>query len=150
MAKGNSKHIGKNLRNIRQLQGVKQEVLAKKMGMSQQNVSKMEKQEKVAQKRLEDAAKILGTTVKVIKEFNEKAVFNSNIAFEQNSGQTNNIGSTKEIIAYFKGELAKKDREISDLLEKLKAYERGEKSESIKTIKDGSDIDNPSKLTAVK
>src|SRR5260221_4490849 len=111
----NTRHIGTNLRTLRQLRGIKQIDFAKKMGMSQQNISKMEKKAKPAEKRIEDAAKLLGTTVKVIKEFNEKAIFNSNIAFEENSGQTNNISSTKEIIEYFKGELKKRDNEIKEL-----------------------------------
>lgn len=98
---------------------MKQAVFAQKLGITQQNVSKMEKKSKVSPKKLEEAAKILGVSVDAIRKFNEKAIFNSNIAFEQNSGQTNNVNSTKEIIDYFKEELAKKDAEIVKLREAL-------------------------------
>lgn len=118
MAK-NGPHIGENIRAIRRLKGMKQAVFAQKLGITQQNVSKMEKKSKVSPKKLEEAAKILGVSVDAIRKFNEKAIFNSNIAFEQNSGQTNNVNSTKEIIDYFKEELAKKDAEIVKLREAL-------------------------------
>jgi len=114
-------HIGENIRAIRQLKGMKQEVFAQKLGVAQQNISKMEKKAKVSPKKLEEAAQILGVTVETVKKFNEKAVFNSNIAFEQNSGQTNHINSTKEIIEYFKDELSKKDAEIKELKDKYEA-----------------------------
>lgn len=39
-------HHGNNIRSIRQLKGMKQEIFARKMGVSQQYVSKLEKKEK--------------------------------------------------------------------------------------------------------
>ncbi len=145
MAK-NKPHIGENIRAIRQLKGVKQEVLAKKLGIAQQNVSKMEKKEKVSQKKLEEAAKVLGVTVETIKKFNEKAIINNNLAFGDDN-QVNHFNPVQEIISYFKDELSKKDTKIEELQERLNAYERGEKPGNGEgETANGSQ----SKLTAVK
>jgi len=39
-------HIGKNIRAIRLLLGIKQEAFARKMGVSQQNISRLESRKK--------------------------------------------------------------------------------------------------------
>src|SRR5690348_4812472 len=96
------KHIGKNIRSIRLLRGLKQKTIAKKLGISQQNVSKMENQKKVSPEKLKAAAEVLGITVEAIEQFNEKAVLNNNIALEKGTGQTNHIHPIKEVIQYFK------------------------------------------------
>lgn len=111
---------------------MKQEVFAQKLGIAQQNVSKMEKKAKVSQKKLEEAAKILGVTVETIKKFNEKAIINNNMAFGEDN-QVNNFNAVQEIIAYFKDELAKRDAEIKVLKEKLEgknAGDAGDKSDA--------------------
>lgn len=113
-------HIGENIRAIRQLKGMKQEVFARELGIAQQNVSKMEKKAKVSQKKLEEAANILGVTVDVIKKFNEKTIFNNNMAFGEDN-QVNHFNPVQEIIAYFKEELSKKDAEIKALKDQLQS-----------------------------
>ncbi len=113
-------HIGENIRAIRQLKGMKQEVFARKLGVAQQNVSKMEKKAKVSPKKLEEAAKILGVTVDTIKKFNDKTIFNNNMAFGEDN-QVNHFNPVQEIIAYFKDELSKKDAELKEFKDKYEA-----------------------------
>lgn len=46
------KHIGRNISRIRELRGIKQEILAEAMGVSQQTVSSIEGSEEVDSKKL--------------------------------------------------------------------------------------------------
>lgn len=112
MSVENAQHIGKNIRSIRLLKGMKQETFAYKLGIAQQNVSKMEKKTKVSQEKLEAAAKVLGITVEAIEKFNEKTVLNNNIALEEHAGQI--VHPIKEVIEYFKEELLKKDNKLNE------------------------------------
>ena len=69
-------HIGKKISRIRELRGMKQEVLAAELGISQQAVSKIEQSAEVEEGALEKIAKVLGVTTDAIKNFSEEAVFN--------------------------------------------------------------------------
>lgn len=116
-----SRHIGKNIRNIRLLKDMKQQAFAQELGIKQQNVSKMENSKNVSQEKLKKAAEVLGVTIETIEKFNEKVLFNNNIALEQNSGQI--VNPIKEVIEYFKGELMEKDNQLkrkNKEIEKLK------------------------------
>jgi transcriptional regulator with XRE-family HTH domain len=77
------KHIGRNLRHIRLLKGMKQTTFAKSLGIAQQNVSKMENKKEISMGKLEAAAKVLGLTVDAIEKFNEKNILNNNIALSK-------------------------------------------------------------------
>lgn len=127
-------HQGHNLRSLRQLKGMKQEVFAKALGIAQQNVSKMEKKEKLSDKKIEQAAKVLGVTVDTIKKFNEKAIINNNLALGDDN-QVNHFNPVQDIIAYFKDELGKRDAEIRELRVILKAYESSPQTEATKKRK---------------
>jgi transcriptional regulator with XRE-family HTH domain len=56
--------------------GVKQEVLADKLGMTQQAMSRIEQNENVDDSMLEKIAKALGMQSEAIKNFNEEAAIN--------------------------------------------------------------------------
>ncbi|HEX9509225.1 MAG TPA: helix-turn-helix transcriptional regulator [Puia sp.] len=109
------KHIGRNIRNIRLLRGMKQETFAQLMGLLQQEVSRMEKQQSIRSDRLEAAAKILTVTVETIERFDEEAILNG--SFQQEIPQPSQ--TVKEVIAYFKDELISKDQEIHELRNEL-------------------------------
>lgn len=121
-----STHIGQNIKKIRLLRGMKQEAFAKEMGIAQQNVSKMEKKTKISDEQLELAAKILGTNIEAIKNFDDKAVFQTNII---NENQVNNFNSVKDILEYFELKIGKKDEEIERLKEQL-AKQKSPRSKS--------------------
>jgi transcriptional regulator with XRE-family HTH domain len=119
MENAKEKHIGKNIRAIRQLRGMKQETFAKQLGIAQQNVSKMENKKTVTDEQLQSVAKVLDVTANVIKNFDEKVVVNNNFLFNDQI-----INPVKEIIAYFKEELKKELMEKDALnleLEKVKS-----------------------------
>jgi len=60
-----NRHIGRNIKRVREMQGIKQEALAKDLNLSQQTISAMEQSEEVDDERLQQVADAL----KVPKEF---------------------------------------------------------------------------------
>jgi transcriptional regulator with XRE-family HTH domain len=70
-------HMGRKIEKIRTLKGIKQEVLAKQLGMTQSALSKIERSEEVEDDKLEKIAAALEMTVDALKNFNEEAVINN-------------------------------------------------------------------------
>lgn len=70
---------GQKLRKLRELRNFTQEYMAKSLGMTQQNYSKMEKSEiKFSEDRVEKLAKILDIDVNKLNNFDEKFIFTQN------------------------------------------------------------------------
>ena len=69
-------HIGRKITRIRELKGMKQEVLAAELGISQQAVSKLEQSEDIEETILDKIAKAIGVTSQGIKEYSDDAIFN--------------------------------------------------------------------------
>lgn len=77
--KENQRHVGRNLQRIRVYLGMKQEALAADLGVNQQVISKIEKQEEIEEGFLKRIAEVLGVSEEVIKDFDvEKTIFNIN------------------------------------------------------------------------
>ena len=77
--KENQRHVGRNLQRIRVYLGMKQEALAADLGVNQQIISKIEKQEEIEEGFLKRIAEVLGISEEVIKDFDvEKTIFNIN------------------------------------------------------------------------
>ena len=77
--KENRRHVGRNLQRIRVYLGMKQEALAADLGVNQQVISKIEKQEEIEEDFLKRIAEVLGISEEVIKDFDvEKTIFNIN------------------------------------------------------------------------
>ena len=73
------RHVGRNLQRIRVYLGMKQEALAADLGVNQQVISKIEKQEEIEEGFLKRIAEVLGISEEVIKDFDvEKTIFNIN------------------------------------------------------------------------
>ncbi|MFV0586619.1 helix-turn-helix domain-containing protein, partial [Bacteroides reticulotermitis] len=88
--KASRRHVGRNLQKIRVYLGMKQEALAADLGVSQQEISKIEKQEEIEGELLTQIATVLGVSAEVIKDFDvERAIYNINNirdnTFEQGS-----------------------------------------------------------------
>jgi len=84
-------HIGRKISRIRELRGMKQEALAAELGISQQAVSKIEQSAEVEEDALERIAKVLGTNIEAIKNFNEDAIINIiSSTLHDNAGSINN------------------------------------------------------------
>ena len=126
------KHLGRKIGRMREILGIKQDVVADKLGISQSKVSYIEQSEEVDDATLEEIAGALGVKPEAIKSFSDEATMN----FIQNNyeGTTaNNSGSfyqctfnpvDKLMEAIDKneklyGELLKSEREKVALLEKL-------------------------------
>ncbi|MDR1729783.1 MAG: helix-turn-helix transcriptional regulator [Prevotellaceae bacterium] len=70
------KDHGANVKRWREWRGMKQEVLAEQVGMSQANLSYYEKKAKIEQEVLEKLAQALGIPVKAITELDENLPIN--------------------------------------------------------------------------
>ena len=70
------KHMGRKIGRMREMLGIKQDVVADKLGVSQQTVSKIEQSERVDDSMLGKIANVLGVNPEAIKSFNEEATIN--------------------------------------------------------------------------
>ena len=80
-----SSHIGRKISRIRELRGIKQEVLAAELGVSQQAISKLEQSAKIEEEVLAKLAKVLGVTTEAVKAFSEEGVINYFNTFNDSS-----------------------------------------------------------------
>lgn len=67
-------HIGYNIGKIREICGLKQDVLAANLGVSQQTISNIEKSEILEEKKLQEIAKALGVSPETIKNFSQEGL----------------------------------------------------------------------------
>jgi transcriptional regulator with XRE-family HTH domain len=82
-----NRNIGRKIAKIRLFKDIKQEALATKLGISQQAVSQLEKEDHISDERLKEVADALGVTAEIIKKFDEERIF-----FYINYVQTNSVG----------------------------------------------------------
>jgi transcriptional regulator with XRE-family HTH domain len=111
-------HHGKNLRTLRLLHGMKQELFARKMGISQQRVSRMELQKTISQSKLDKAAEVLGISAETIKTLDE----NTLLLVATGVQPELLTGSVREMIKYYQEEISKKDHQIEHLETELNQY----------------------------
>ena len=88
------KHLGRNLRRVREILGVKQDTVAEKLGVTQQTISNIESNEAVESETIEKIADILGVNPEAIKSFNEEnVVYNIQNNHEGANQGASNIGA---------------------------------------------------------
>lgn len=90
-------HQGKNVRRFREMNGLKQEALAKTMGedWTQRKISLLEQKEEIEPQLLNEVAKALKVTPEAIKNFNDEVANNFINTFQDNSvGAFNNYSCT--------------------------------------------------------
>lgn len=123
------RHLGRNVRRIRRYLGVKQGALAADLGISQPEISKIERQDEIEEELLTRIGGILGIPEGVIRNFDEaKAINNINNITEnpQESIPTNPLENdapsvtqqftlVKKIIELY-GHLLQSEREKIELL----------------------------------
>jgi len=78
-------HHGQNIKRIREMLGVKQDILASTLGLSQQAVSQLEQKEALDQETIEKVAKALKVPSDAIKNFSDEAAVNYFNTFNDNS-----------------------------------------------------------------
>ncbi len=117
----NRRHTGRNVQRVRMYFGVKQEALAADLGISQQDVSKIEQQEEIDEGMLSQIAGVLGVSSEVIRDFDvERAIYNINNirdnTFEQGSTSIAQQFNPLEKIIELYERLLQSEREKVELL----------------------------------
>lgn len=69
-------HHGRNMRRVREILGVKQEVIAQALNISQPAVHNLEQKEVIDDETLQKVADVLNVPVDAIKNYQEEAVVN--------------------------------------------------------------------------
>jgi transcriptional regulator with XRE-family HTH domain len=69
-----AQHMGRKIKGVRELLGMKQETLATILDISQQSVTKMEKSATIEEDKLKKVAEALGVSEDTIKNFNEDTI----------------------------------------------------------------------------
>ncbi len=108
--------IGDNLRKIREIKGIKQESVAKQLGLTTNGYGKIERGETSLNiKRLEEIAVILGVNALDIMQFDENIIFNINtMSNSAPNGTVNNYSLNKEERQFFSDQI----KSLSALVEK--------------------------------
>ncbi|TCN59899.1 XRE family transcriptional regulator [Flavobacterium circumlabens] len=119
------RHIGRNISRIRELRGMKQEVLGEAIGTSQKSISGIESSETVDPEKLKEIAKALGVTVEAIENFSEESVFNFFNNFYDNSSNNGAIHAANctfnpldKVVELYE-RLVQSEKEKIEYLEKL-------------------------------
>jgi len=116
--------IGDNLRKIREIKGIKQESVAKQLGITTNGYGKIERGESAINiDRLEQIATILGISAMDIMQFDESIIFNINtMSNSAPNGIVNNYSLTTEerdlLLAQIKSlnEVVERQNKLIDLL----------------------------------
>jgi transcriptional regulator with XRE-family HTH domain len=124
-------HLGRNVGRIREIIGMKQIVLAEKTGMSQQNISKLEQSEVIADETLDRLSKGLGVTSEFVKTFKEERAIQyiqnnneSSSHASQNYQQTINYNGIDKISELVQQLLELEKRRIEALERRLEELEK--------------------------
>lgn len=118
-------HIGKNIQKLRNLKGIKQEILAQSLGISQSELSKIENSEVVDEMIIIKVAEILNLSSEIIKEFNENHSFYSidnkleNVEIKDNAQGIYQVFSPIEKVVELYERLLKSEREKIDMLKEV-------------------------------
>ncbi|HEY9045608.1 MAG TPA: helix-turn-helix domain-containing protein [Ohtaekwangia sp.] len=114
-------HIGRKVARLRELRGIKQEILAESLGISQQAVSKLEQSESIEETTLARIAKALNITPDLIKNFNEESVITNiqNIYDNATGTNSNNYNCTFNPLDEYRNEV-KENKKLYEALLKEK------------------------------
>ena len=121
-------HHGRNIKRLREILGVKQDVIAAEFNITQQAVSDLEKKAQLSDDILEKVAKVLKVPTDAIKNFNDEAAVNViantfNDVFHDNSSFINYQPTFNQIdkLTGMMERLLKAEQEKNALLEKMLA-----------------------------
>ena len=112
--------IGRKIKRIREIRGIKQETLATGLGISQQAVNKMEQSEEIDEEKLAKVAELLGVSVEAIQNYSEEAMINNiQNTFHDHSIQ-NQINPIDKIAELYERLLASEREKVAWLEAQLK------------------------------
>ncbi len=108
--------IGHSLRKIREIKGLKQETVAKKLGLTTNGYGKIERGESTIHlERLNQIAEVFGVSANDILHFDENIIYNiSNMNNSAPHGTVNNFSLSEEERKIFNMQISA----MSDLIEK--------------------------------
>jgi transcriptional regulator with XRE-family HTH domain len=110
-------HHGHNIRRLRDMMGIKQNVIAEAINMSQQNFSKLEQKEIIEKEIIEKIAETMKIPSDVIKNFNEDGVINIiSSSLHDNSGSVMynpTFNTVEKIVELYEKLLTAKDEQIA-------------------------------------
>ena len=116
-------HHGNNIKRLRDILGVKQEIIASELGWTQQFVSKLEQKEQIDDETLQKVADVLHIPTDAIKNFNDEATvtfitntFNNHDIVTSNFTCMSTINPIEKIVELYE-RLLKTEQEKVFLLE---------------------------------
>jgi transcriptional regulator with XRE-family HTH domain len=123
------KELGYKIKRMRELRGVRQDAVAKALGIKQGYYSEMEAgKHEISEERLDIIAEAMGVSSEAIKSFDEKRIVNY---FSENSGNGNAPGAYQPVFYTFEDieklvELAVAPwrEHIASLKEEIQVYRR--------------------------
>lgn len=111
------KHLGKNVAKIRLFRGMKQWTLGQELGMTQQEISDLEKEEEISDDVLEKISDVLGISVDGIKNFDEQAVIYNINHYNDIHDNTYHAGAGTQIFNEPSEKIAQLYERLLDILE---------------------------------
>ena len=115
-------NIGQKIARLREIRGIKQADLARRLGVTQQALSKMENCESMDDERLERVASALDVSPATIRNFREDVIIN-NVYAQNNTVINYQFNPIEKIVALYDQLLATERKRI-ELLEALLKKDR--------------------------
>ena len=116
-------HHGQNIKRLRDILGVKQEVIAMGLHVSQQAMSKLEQKEQIDRETLEKISTILHVPVEAIKNFNDEAAIHLMSTDFNEVFPNYSFNPVDKVIELYE-RLLKAEKEKNALLEQLIAAQK--------------------------
>lgn len=114
--------VGRNIKFIRNLKGLKQEAIAMELGISQSEYSKLENSDNIDEALITKVAQVLKVSPELIKEFNENQAFYSienkidNTTISENSQGIHQVFNPIEKVVELYERLLASEREKIEIL----------------------------------
>lgn len=122
-------HMGNNIAKIRGFKQVTQKEMASKMGMKQQEYSRVEKKQFIDDEMVDLVADILDVPAETIKTMDENISIQNIYQQSGNQGHVLNYGdSSDKIIQLYEKLLQEKDRIIAEKDQVIEMYKRQQKA----------------------
>lgn len=119
-------NIGQKIARLREIRGIKQADLARRLGVTQQALSKMENCESMDDDRLERVASALEISPDTIRNFREDVIINN--VYDQNNTVINYQFNPIEKIVALYDQLLATERKRIELLEAMLKQEQEKNS----------------------
>lgn len=119
-------NIGQKIARLREIRGIKQADLARRLGVTQQALSKMENCESMDDERLERVASALEVSPDTIRNFREDVIINN--IYDQNNTVINYQFNPIEKIVALYDQLLATERKRIELLEAMLKQEQEKNS----------------------